>query len=157
MSSQYAEPQPTNGWDWFVSLGHPANLNGFRVLASLLHRCHSPEANLTLHDVWPSPGLVHYIYIFGPSCPLMEFIARCKIHFATKSYVLLYCQHYCTVLEQLAWAKLCGVELRNCYRGRYLYSVGQPSRWESAHILVHFIAHIFLHLLHCWMDVKWSE
>ena len=22
-----------------------------------------------MHDVWPSPGLVHYIYIFGGSCP----------------------------------------------------------------------------------------
>jgi len=22
-----------------------------------------------LHDVWPSPRLVHYIYIFGGSCP----------------------------------------------------------------------------------------
>jgi len=109
MWGQYAEPRPTNGWDQFGSLGHPANFNGFRVLASLLHRCRSPETNQTLHNVWPSPGLVHYLYIFG-SCPLMEFIVRCKIHFAIKSCVLLYFQHYCTVLEQLAWARLCGVE-----------------------------------------------
>jgi len=26
-----------------------------------------------LHDLWQSPGLVHYIYIFGGSCPLTEF------------------------------------------------------------------------------------
>jgi len=26
------------------------------------------EANQTLHDVWPSPGLAHNIYIFGSSC-----------------------------------------------------------------------------------------
>ena len=32
----------------------------------------STEVNQTLHDVWPSP-LVHYIYIFGGSCPLTEF------------------------------------------------------------------------------------
>jgi len=51
----------------------PANFNGFRVLASLLQRRHSTEANQTLHDVWPSPGLVHYIYIFGCSFPIMEF------------------------------------------------------------------------------------
>ena len=38
-----------------------ANCNGFRVLPSLLLRRRSPEANQTLHDVWPSPGLVHYI------------------------------------------------------------------------------------------------
>ena len=30
----------------------PANLNGFRVLAALLQRRRSPEANQTLHDVW---------------------------------------------------------------------------------------------------------
>jgi len=29
--------------------------------------------NQTLHDVWPSLGLVHCIYIFGSSCPLTEF------------------------------------------------------------------------------------
>jgi len=37
----------------------PANFNGFRFLASLLHQCLSTEVNQTLHDVWPSPGLVH--------------------------------------------------------------------------------------------------
>jgi len=26
-----------------------------------------------LHDVWPSPWLVHYIYVFGGSCPITEF------------------------------------------------------------------------------------
>jgi len=50
-----------------------ANFNGFRVLASLLQRRRSPEANRTLHDLWPSPGLVHYIYISGGSCPLTQF------------------------------------------------------------------------------------
>ena len=49
--------------------GTIANFNGFRVLASLLQRRRSTEANQTLHHVWPSPGLVHYMYIFGGSCP----------------------------------------------------------------------------------------
>jgi len=53
--------------------GAPANFNGFWVLASLLQRCRSPRANQTLHDVWPSAGLVRYIYTFGGSCPLTEF------------------------------------------------------------------------------------
>jgi len=53
--------------------GTIATFNGFRVLASLLQRRRSMEANQTLRDVWPSPGLVHYIYIFGGSCPLTEF------------------------------------------------------------------------------------
>jgi len=121
--------------------GTPANFNGFRVFASLLHRRRSTEVNKTLQDVWPSPGLVHYIYIFSSSCHLTEF-ARCKIHFASKSCVLLYWQRYCTALEQWPSAKLCGVvkgmELRNFRRGRHLYSAGRPSRWASAHILVDF-------------------
>jgi len=39
--------------------GTLANFNGFLVLASLLHRRRSTEVNQTLHDVWPSPRLVH--------------------------------------------------------------------------------------------------
>jgi len=37
MSPQYDELGPTSGWDRFVSLRHPGNFNGFRVLAALLH------------------------------------------------------------------------------------------------------------------------
>jgi len=58
--------------DWRV-WGTPPNFNGFRVLASLLQRRRSTEANQTLHDVWPSPGLVDYLYIFGGCCPVTEF------------------------------------------------------------------------------------
>jgi len=55
--------------------GTPANFNGFRVLASLPQRRRSTEANQTLHDVWPSHGLVRCrpIYTFGGSCPVTEF------------------------------------------------------------------------------------
>jgi len=49
--------------------GTPANLNRFRVLASLLHRCRSTEVKKTLQDVWPSPGLVHFIYTLGAVAP----------------------------------------------------------------------------------------
>jgi len=99
MFSQYGELRPTNGWDRFQSLGHgtPTNFNWFRVLASLLQWRRSPEVNHTLHDVWPSPALVHYILIFGGSCPWRN-CARCKVHFAScKSCLLLYFQRYCTV------------------------------------------------------------
>jgi len=72
MTLQYGEHRPTRGWHR-SGLGTPANFNGFCVLAVLLQRCRSPEANQTLLDVWPSLGVVHYIYIFGGSCPLMEF------------------------------------------------------------------------------------
>ena len=51
--------------DW----GTPANFNRFRILASLLQRRRTPEANQTLHVLWSSPELAHYIYIFGGFCP----------------------------------------------------------------------------------------
>jgi len=73
--------------------GTPAtcNFNGFRVLASLLQRRRSRDVKQTLHDVWPSPGLVHYIYIFWGCCPRGNF-ARCKTDFASMSCTLLYWQ-----------------------------------------------------------------
>jgi len=68
MSSQYVNfgPQAPQAAeiDWQV-WGTPATFNGFRVLASLLQRRRSMEANQTLHDVWTSPGLVDYLYTFS--------------------------------------------------------------------------------------------
>jgi len=49
--------------------GTPTNVNGFRILASLRHRRRSMDVNQTLHDVWPSPALVYYVYIFEGFCP----------------------------------------------------------------------------------------
>ena len=51
----------------------PTDFNGFRVLLSLQRRRRSPEANQSLHDVWPSAGLVHCLYFFGGLLPLTEF------------------------------------------------------------------------------------
>jgi len=41
-------------------------------------------------------------------------------------------------VSQTLWrgTSLQGMELRNFRRGRHLYSVGRPSRWVSAHVLV---------------------
>jgi len=92
-----------------------ANFNGFRVLASrryLLQRRRSAEANQTLHDVWPSPGLLHSICIFGGSCHLTEF---CQVQNA----------RYLQVLRSSVLS-----------RELHLYSAGRPSRWASGHILV---------------------
>jgi len=113
--------------------GTPANFNWFRVLASLLQRSRSMKVNQTLHDVWPSSGLAHYVYIFRGSCPVTEFC-----HVQNSLCVLLYWQRYCTTLEQRASAKVCGVvqERRTFRRGRHLYSAGRTSRCASAHILV---------------------
>jgi len=140
MSPQYGELRPTNGWYLLARVWDiPANFNGFRVLASLLQRRRSTEVKQTLYDVWPSPGVVHYIYIFLGSCPVTEF-CHGKIHFASNSCVLLYWQRFCTALQQWASAIVCGVvqgmELWNFRRGRHLYSAGRRSRWASAYILV---------------------
>jgi len=67
--------------------GIPANFSVFRIFSSLLQRRRSPDANQTLHNVWPSPGRVHYIYIFQGSCPLTKF---CPFH------NLLYVQVLCS-------------------------------------------------------------
>jgi len=119
--------------------GTPTNFNRFHVLASLLQRRRSAEANHTLQDDWPSHGLVHYIYIFWGCCPITEF-ARCKVYFASKFCALLYCLHSCPALKQWQSAKPCGMvqamKLQNFRWGRHLYSAGQPSCWASAHILV---------------------
>jgi len=72
MFSQYGELRQTSGCDQLAGLEHPENFNGVHVLASLLHRRCSTEANQTLHDVWPSHGLVDYLYIFGGCCPITE-------------------------------------------------------------------------------------
>jgi len=45
-----------------VVWGTQANYDGFRVLASLLQRHRSPEANQTVHDVSRSPWLVEYSF-----------------------------------------------------------------------------------------------
>ena len=42
-----------------------------------MQRRRSTEVNRTFHDVWPSPALVHYIYIFRGCFPVMEF---CHVH-----------------------------------------------------------------------------
>ena len=73
MSLQYGELQPLTVEIDLPVWGTPVNFNGFRVLAALLQRHRSQEANETLHYVWPSPGLLHCIYIFGGSFCLREF------------------------------------------------------------------------------------
>jgi len=63
--------------------GTTANFNGFRMLASLLHRRRSTDVNQTLHDVWPSPELVQYIYIASNGIlPCAEFALRPRLAFS---------------------------------------------------------------------------
>jgi len=133
-------PHNINAWDCWRVWGTPANFNGFCILPSLLQQRRLPEANQTLHDVWPSPGLLHYIYIFGGYCPLTEF---CPVQRSLYVQVL----HSSILVALLHSTPAAGISqtLRRGTRNgitelsqrRHLYSAGRPSRWASAHILVH--------------------
>jgi len=56
-----------------IVCGTPANFNRLRVLDVITAPTSLTGGQPNLHDFWPSPGLVHYIYTFGGSCPLREF------------------------------------------------------------------------------------
>jgi len=89
--------------------GTPANFNGFRVFASLLQRCCSPEAPAKLCTVFGRFLGCCTIYAFSGTLAPWRNFARCKIHFTSKSCVLLYWQRYHTALQQPASSKLCHV------------------------------------------------
>jgi len=114
-----------------VVWGTPANFNGFRVLASLLQRRRSTEANQTLYDVWPLHGLVDYIYTFGGCCRVTEF---CQVQ---NSLCILQVLR-CPIGSVTARHSSSGREpnFAALSTGRHLYSAGRPSRWALAHILV---------------------
>ena len=115
--------------DWRI-WGTPANFNGFCVLALLLHHCCSTEVNHTLHDVWPSPGLVHYIYIFGGSCPITEFCLVQNLLCVQVSYLSsVTARHSSSGCQPnfVAWYNEWNYGLLLliiCNRGRHLYSEG---------------------------------
>ena len=120
-----------------VAWGTRANFNGFRVLASLLQRRRSTEANQTLQDVWPSPGPVHYIYIFGGCCPVTEF---CKVQ--NSLFVQVLRSPVLTALlhgTRGASAKLCGVEQRAPpIFGRVAVTLGIGPHSSSCYLLSFF-------------------
>ena len=108
--------------------------------ASLLQPCRSTEVNQTLHDVWPSPALVHYIYIFAGSYPVTEF---CQVQNSLCVQVL----RSLILAALLHGTRVVGVsQTAALSRGRHLYSAGRPSRWALAHILVSLVVAIKLQL-----------
>jgi len=121
--------------------GTPAKFNVFRILASLLQRRGSLEANQTLHDVWLSPALLHYVHIFWGCCRVTEFR---HVQFwlsvqVLRSPMLAYigsitARHSIGVSQTLHCGTTNGVtELSHRVP---LYLAGRPSRWASAQILV---------------------
>jgi len=92
MSLKYGELRPTNGWDWFVSWGTPANFNGFRVLASLYCSdvAERKRTKLCTMFVRLLGCRVHYIYIFGGSCPVKAVTEFCQVQNSLCVQVLRY-------------------------------------------------------------------
>jgi len=111
--------------------GTPANFNGFRVLASLLQQCRSTEANQTLHDVWPLPGLVDCIYIFGGCFSVTEF---CQVQNSLFVLQVLRSPYGSVTARQSSSGR--EPNFAALSTGRHLYSAGRPSRWALTHILV---------------------
>jgi len=125
------------------------NFNRFRVLASLLQRRRSPEANQTVHDVWPSPKLLHYMYSLSGLLPLTEFrheqTSLCVQVLLSPILAALLHSTPAAGLAKL-FCLVQGMELRNFRRGRHLYSAGRPSRWASTHILYScLIKHVYIY------------
>jgi len=117
MSAQYGQLWHTKAWNRFGSLGHPSKFQRFRVLPSLLRRRRLPEVNQALHDVWPSPGLVHYVYISGALAPLTEF---CPVQ--NSLYVLFLRYHILAALLHGTSAAGVTQTLRRCTEGAiYMY------------------------------------
>ena len=142
LSSQHGKLRPTNGWDLLASLGHPSKFQRVLCLAFV-------TAATLLTGGQPKLFMVFGRLLGWYTICIYTFLgAQCKIHFASKSCVLLYWQRYCMALQQRASDKLCGVvqgmELRNFCRRRQLYSAGRPSRWASAHILVFIFFNVVL-------------
>jgi len=137
ISPQYGELWPMSGRDRSGSImGTPANFNGFRILAVLLQRRRSTEANQTLHGVWPSPGLVHDIYIFGGSCPITEF---CQVQNSLCVQVL--CSRILAVLLHGTPAAGVSQTLRCWAQGATLLVAG-PSVWNSLPAVIRHITDI---------------
>jgi len=144
MPSQYGELRHTNGCNRFGSLGHPSKFQrvsrlGFVTAATSLNGG-QPNFAPFLAVSWTATLYIHFRGLLSTNG-----ISSCKIHFASKSCVLLYWQRYCTALQQRTSAKRCGiVQLRN---GITELSQRAPRvfGWAaitlaSAHILVSFFS-----------------
>jgi len=124
--------------------GTPANFNWFRVLPLLLQRRRSPVANQTLHDVWPSPGLVHYIYIFWGFWHLREL---CQVQTSLCVQVLR---------SPILVALLHGTRVVGVSQTSRHWAEGWPSR-ALAHILVALWIANFVCIKQCTRSLPLSE
>ena len=130
------------------SLGHPSKFQlvsrlGFVMAATSLNG-DQPNFAQCLAISWAGTLYIN----FGGSCRLMEF-CQVQIHFACKSCVLLYCQHYCMALKQwesapnfAAWYKEWNYGIfAACHFQQRVPPIfrGQSSRWATVHALVKYV------------------
>jgi len=109
----------------------------------LRHRRRSTDVNQTLHDVWPFPALVYYIYIFGGELlppngilPPAKFTLCPGLAFSYIGSI--------TALHSISGASESfrrgtrnGItELSQ--RAPHIYSAKRPSRWASAYVVVYY-------------------
>ena len=130
---------------------------GWRVLANpskfqrvsrvgfvILHRRRSMEANQTLHDVWPSPGLVHYIQIWRHLFPGgILWVATFTLGLSLVFYCICWQRDCMDGAPLLGQCNSCTIAIAtaNCYRQAAIYIV------ERYYILLDF-AQLFRNLLY---------
>jgi len=68
VTSQYGELWSTNNWGQLASLGHPNKFQRVLRLGFVTAPTSVNGGQTTLHDVWPSYGLVHYTLWFIEMC-----------------------------------------------------------------------------------------
>jgi len=100
----------------FSELGHPGK---FQRVSRLSFVCTdvAQRRSTKLHDVWPSPGLVHYIYFFRGLLPLTEF---CQVQNSLCVQVL----HFPILAALLHGTRAVGVSQTL----RRVMGTGRPSR-----------------------------
>jgi len=104
----------------------------------------------TLQDVWPSPGLVHYIYILPPNgiCHVQNSLCVQVL----RSPILAALLH-CTPAAGLSHTLRRGTRngIKELSQRAPPYSAGRSSRWASAHIRVQKLVsgHAYTHRTNC--------
>ena len=109
-----------------VVWGTPANFNGFRLLAALLERRRSTEANQTLHCVWPYPISWYITYTFSGVLARYGILPDSKFTLLPTSLALSW-------FGSVAARHLSSGHKPNfaaLSTGRDLCSVERPSRWH---------------------------
>jgi len=98
---------PTSGWDRLPVWGTPSNFNSFTCW---LRYCSNVAKRRPIKLCMMFGRLLRWytLYTFSGAFAPWQNFARCKIHFMSKSCVILYWQRYCTALQQRASAIICG-------------------------------------------------